>query len=309
MRSLPLDRKVLLGFAIAALMVLVVGAFSYLTTVRFVGSAREALLNAELVTPLKRVLAFTYETEAAQRSFLYTGEESNLVQRNAAIESTRRTLDELRRLARNDPALLARIDRLVPIVEAEFQQCFQFTGTVHPFGKGLQANRVSDHGETAQKHLVGLVQVDAADERAVDLDVVDPDIVQSAQLCNPMSHVFDADPTAKRLEQGAQQAKRLEVLEYTMFGYLDPQAHGTVANLVQPARQPMQQQRIAHRLCRQIDANIVGTTQQTIERHVDHHLVETSQLAKPCQPWHELTRVQPGRLHVEAQACDALIVH
>ncbi|MCD6679400.1 MAG: ATP-binding protein [Burkholderiaceae bacterium] len=121
MRSLPLDRKVLLGFGFAVLVVLLVGAFSYLTTVRFVGSAREALLNAELVTPLKRVLAFTYETEAAQRSFLYTGERSNLAQRDAAIESTRRTLDELRRLARNDPALLARIDRLVPIVEARLR--------------------------------------------------------------------------------------------------------------------------------------------------------------------------------------------
>lgn len=121
MRSLPLDRKVLFGFAFAALMVLVVGAVSYLTASRFVESSREAVQNAELVTPLKRVLAFTYETEAAQRSFLYTGERSHLQQRDAAIESTRQTLDQLRQLTRNDPELLARIERLGPIVEARFR--------------------------------------------------------------------------------------------------------------------------------------------------------------------------------------------
>ncbi|MCO5099487.1 MAG: ATP-binding protein [Burkholderiaceae bacterium] len=118
---MPLDRKVLLGFGFAALVVLVVGAVSYLTTSRFVGTSLQALRNAELVTPLKRVLAFTYETEAAQRSFLYTGERSALEQRNSAIESTRRTLDELRGLASDHPALLARIESLGPIVEARFR--------------------------------------------------------------------------------------------------------------------------------------------------------------------------------------------
>ncbi|MDT3678670.1 MAG: ATP-binding protein [Burkholderiaceae bacterium] len=121
MRSLPLDRKVLLGFGFAALMVLVFGAFSYLTTSRFVETSRQALQNAELVTPLKRVLAFTYEAEALQRSFLYTGERSHLAERDAAIESTRHTLGDLHRLARNDPELLARIDRLGPIIEARFR--------------------------------------------------------------------------------------------------------------------------------------------------------------------------------------------
>ncbi len=120
MRSLPLDRKVLLGFGFAAVVVIVVGVFSYLTTSRFVDTSRQALQNAELVTPLKRVLAFTYETEAAQRSFLYTGEQSHLEQRAAAMESARRTLAELQRLVRHDPDLFARIQRLGPIIEARF---------------------------------------------------------------------------------------------------------------------------------------------------------------------------------------------
>src|SRR5690606_1088184 len=62
-RSLPLDRQVLLGFAFAALATIVVGALSYQITGRFVETGRQAVHNAELVTPLKRVLAFIYEAE------------------------------------------------------------------------------------------------------------------------------------------------------------------------------------------------------------------------------------------------------
>lgn len=121
MRSLPLDRQVLFGFVFAALMVIVVGAFSYATTGRFVETSRDAVRNAELVTPLKRVLAFAYEAETAQRAYLYTNGRSHLAQRDAAIETTRRTLDELRELTRDDPALLARIQNLAPVVEARFR--------------------------------------------------------------------------------------------------------------------------------------------------------------------------------------------
>lgn len=120
MRSLPLDRQVLLGFAFAALATIVVGALSYQITGRFVETGRQAVHNAELVAPLKRVLAFLYEAEAAQRSYLYTDERSHLEQRDEAIAATRRTLAELRELAADNPQLLARIERLGPLVETRF---------------------------------------------------------------------------------------------------------------------------------------------------------------------------------------------
>ncbi|HEY0879452.1 MAG TPA: CHASE3 domain-containing protein, partial [Zeimonas sp.] len=121
MKALPLDRQVLLGFAFAALLVVGVGAFSWLTTRRFVETSGQAVHNAELVTPLKRVLAFTYEAEATQRSFLYTGTSQHLAQRNAAIEAARRALTELHELTRDDAHLLERIERLVPVVESRFR--------------------------------------------------------------------------------------------------------------------------------------------------------------------------------------------
>lgn len=121
MKALPLDRQVLLGFAFAALLVVGVGAFSWLTTGRFVETSRQAVHNAELVTPLKRVLAFIYEAEATQRSFLYTGTSQHLAQRDAAVEAARRTLAELRELTRDDAVLLERIERLVPIVESRLR--------------------------------------------------------------------------------------------------------------------------------------------------------------------------------------------
>jgi len=120
-KALPLDRQVLLGFGFAALMVVVVGAFSYLTTERFIDTSRRAVYNAELVTPLKRVLAFIYEAEAAQRSFLYSGEEQHLAQRDGAIAATRRTLDGLRERVHDDVDLAPRIERLVPVVELRFR--------------------------------------------------------------------------------------------------------------------------------------------------------------------------------------------
>lgn len=121
MRSLPLDRQVLLGFAFAASMVVVVGVFSYLTTGRFVETSTHAVRNAEVVTLLKRVLASAYEVETAQRGFLYSDDGAYLIQRDAAITSTRSTLDGLRALAFDDPELLARVERLGPVVDSRFR--------------------------------------------------------------------------------------------------------------------------------------------------------------------------------------------
>jgi len=121
LRRLPLDRQVLLGFGFAALMVVVVGLFSYLATERFIETSQRALYNAELVTPLKRVLAFVYGAEAAQRSFLYSGEKQPLAQRDAAIAAARDTLAGLRERVRDDADLAPRIDRLVPVVETRFR--------------------------------------------------------------------------------------------------------------------------------------------------------------------------------------------
>ncbi len=121
MRKLELDRQVALGFGLAMFVLVAVGSASYLTVSHFIGASRLAVRNAEIVTPLQRVLALAYEAETSQRGFLVSGGETYLAQRDKAMGETRQTLGELRELARGDDALLARVDRLSAIAEARFR--------------------------------------------------------------------------------------------------------------------------------------------------------------------------------------------
>ena len=120
MRKLPLERQVVLGFGLAMLLIVSIAALSYLATGRFVQASRQAVHNAEIIAPLQRALALAYEVETAQRGFLFAGDAEYLVQRNKAIEATRKTLDELRSLAAGDDALLARIEKIAAIVSTRF---------------------------------------------------------------------------------------------------------------------------------------------------------------------------------------------
>lgn len=119
-RKLGLDRQVALGFGLAMFVLVAVGSASYLTVSHFIGASRLAVRNAEIVTPLQRVLALAYEAETSQRGFLVSGADGFLAQRDRAMDETRQTLRELRELARGDDALLARVDRLATIAEARF---------------------------------------------------------------------------------------------------------------------------------------------------------------------------------------------
>lgn len=120
MRKLPLERQVVLGFGLAVLLLVGIAALSYLATGRFVQASRDAVHNAELIAPLKRVLASAYEVETAQRGFLFAGDARYLDQRNGAVRATLGTLDELRALGAGDDALLARIETIAAMVNARF---------------------------------------------------------------------------------------------------------------------------------------------------------------------------------------------
>ncbi|MCD6734514.1 MAG: ATP-binding protein [Burkholderiaceae bacterium] len=121
MRKLELDRQVALGFGLAMFVLVAVGSASYLTVSHFIGASRLAVRNAEIVTPLQRVLALAYEAETSQRGFLVSGGQSYLEQRDRAMSETRQALRELRELVQGDAALLARVDKLASIADARFR--------------------------------------------------------------------------------------------------------------------------------------------------------------------------------------------
>lgn len=121
-RKLPLDRQVLVGFGIAVCVLVTVAAASWYATERFMRSSREAVRHAEIVVPLERALSQLYEVEAAQRGYFFAGAPVYLQQRDAATQGWRRSLDELRRLAAGDSALIASVDELQRLAEARMRR-------------------------------------------------------------------------------------------------------------------------------------------------------------------------------------------
>ncbi|HEY0858881.1 MAG TPA: PAS domain S-box protein [Albitalea sp.] len=134
MKQLPLARQVLIGFALAVVVLVGLSMLSWRTTERFMRTSRDAVFHAQVVASLERALSRMYEVEAAQRGYLFTGTEPFLAQREIALQATRAELDELRRLATGDAQLRLRLDQLAQQVDARMQRLDQVLAThaAHP---------------------------------------------------------------------------------------------------------------------------------------------------------------------------------
>jgi two-component system, LuxR family, sensor kinase FixL len=107
-----LRSKVLLGFGVVLLMLVLIAAISVQSTRGFDRTSQWVAITYEAIEVQERMLRNVAEVDASRRRYLQTGEESALLAFQTAQSSLSQAINSLRMLTANTPGEAARIDRL-----------------------------------------------------------------------------------------------------------------------------------------------------------------------------------------------------
>ena len=111
-----LERRVLLGFLLAAGMLVLAGALSYFSVLRFRADAQKVDHTLQVLNALSDLLVNLKEAESSQGSYLVTGKEDYFQAYLAAAQSTQSKLTQLRDLVGDNSTQIRNLDALQPLV-------------------------------------------------------------------------------------------------------------------------------------------------------------------------------------------------
>lgn len=111
------ERQVLAGFALAIVVLAIVGAGLYRATLGFISTSAAVNRSEQALTALEGIYSLLNEAESRQRVYLLLGEETELVPRHAAVARAHALVTELDALLVDVPALRARLPELQRRVE------------------------------------------------------------------------------------------------------------------------------------------------------------------------------------------------
>ncbi|RYZ04588.1 MAG: histidine kinase [Myxococcales bacterium] len=109
-------RKLAIGFAIAALTLMVTGLAGHRATTALIETDRWVAHTQEVRQDLGLLLASLADMETGQRGFVLTGDESFLQPYEAGLARATKAQAELRRLTADNESQQRRLDKLLPIV-------------------------------------------------------------------------------------------------------------------------------------------------------------------------------------------------
>lgn len=111
------ERQVLAGFALAIVVLAIVGAGLYRATLGFISTSAAVNRSEQALTALEGIYSLLNEAESRQRVYLLLGDETELVPRHAAVARAHALVTELDALLVDVPALRARLPELQRRVE------------------------------------------------------------------------------------------------------------------------------------------------------------------------------------------------
>lgn len=113
--KLPVEKKIMWGFAVTALALGIMGWLSYQAAQDFIIAQKSVTHSHQVITQLREMLAAVAATETDQRGYLLTRDTTFLNERSAAIGEIPRQLKQLKALTSGNPAQQAAVAQ----VEAE----------------------------------------------------------------------------------------------------------------------------------------------------------------------------------------------
>jgi CHASE3 domain sensor protein len=112
------ERKVRVGFAVAVLFLGTIGIVSYLSVVRLNENTQRVMRTHLVMANIDALVGTTWETEAAQRAYLLTGEEPFAAEYTRAVGRVDGLVQQLRDAVSGDRAQQAQVDLLAEAVRA-----------------------------------------------------------------------------------------------------------------------------------------------------------------------------------------------
>jgi methyl-accepting chemotaxis protein len=113
------SKKLLAGFGLSALTLVIIAAVSYFNTQRLIENQSWVEHTHEVRSKLASLLSLTTDAESSARGFVITGEDSYLEPYNAAIAAIPATLQDLRKRTADNPDQQRRLTALAAPIEAK----------------------------------------------------------------------------------------------------------------------------------------------------------------------------------------------
>jgi CHASE3 domain sensor protein len=125
--SSSLRLRVNLGFALALVILCIVGGMAFWSTEHFARAARERKHNYELRIQLSDLLANLRDAEVGQKGYLLTGKKEYLEPLVAGSTAVARNLSGLRKLTLQDQLEQPQLRRLEPLIQARLAELSRTT--------------------------------------------------------------------------------------------------------------------------------------------------------------------------------------
>jgi CHASE3 domain sensor protein len=120
--------KIVGGFSLTLVILLVIGVVSYRNTTSFIETAHRVEHTHEVMTILERVFSLLKDAQRGSRGYVITGEEDYLEPYQEAIEKIDQTFRALRDSTADNPKQQRRLDDLKPLIDGrDVQQSIRLT--------------------------------------------------------------------------------------------------------------------------------------------------------------------------------------
>jgi methyl-accepting chemotaxis protein len=120
--NLSIGTKIAAGYAVALLMLFIVGMASYWNISELLQSAESRAHTFHVLQVVEQVASTLKDAETGQRGYLLTGEDKYLKPYLAAVETEGQTTQELRKLTVDNPNQQRNLDKLEPLVAAKLAE-------------------------------------------------------------------------------------------------------------------------------------------------------------------------------------------
>lgn len=114
--------KLMTGFGVALLLMIVMGAVSFNSTVSLVSAFDTMHRTHQVIEKLERTMSKLAAADHSQRGFITTGSDAYLEPFNAAIVEAERELNDIRALIVSDPLQQEKLDIISPLIQLKVQR-------------------------------------------------------------------------------------------------------------------------------------------------------------------------------------------
>ena len=119
---MTIGTKIMLGFGVAVIAIMVGGVVAWWTTTRQVAAGLQVTHTYEVMSELETLLSLMKDAETGQRGYLLTGVKSYLEPYTGKRDKVKDALQKLRRLVKDNAEQLSRMEELKPWLDKKFDE-------------------------------------------------------------------------------------------------------------------------------------------------------------------------------------------